>query len=241
MDMTQERVDLDALPAWESVVVVVAHPDDESFGLGAVIDRFVTAGAAVSVLCFTHGEASTLHGVDGDLATLRAGELAAAARVLGIASVRLLEYPDGGLDRTTAEDLADDVLALVDEHGAQGLLVFDAAGVTGHRDHMRATAAAVVAGERRGLGVLAWTVPDTVAAALAEEYGAAFVGHSAAEVDLVIPVVREHQLDAVTCHPSQAVPGSVLWRRLELQGSWEHLRWLRPDVSRASAGSSGSS
>ncbi len=239
--MAQEPAGLDELPAWDSVVVVVAHPDDESFGLGAVIDRFVVSGAAVSVLCFTHGEASTLHGVDGDLATLRADELAAAARVLGIASVRLLEYPDGGLDRTAADVLADDVLALVDERDAQGLLVFDAAGVTGHPDHMRATAAAVVAGERRGLGVLAWTVPDTVAAALAEEYGAGFVGHSADDVDLVIPVAREHQLDAVTCHPSQAVPGSVLWRRLELQGPVEHLRWLRPDVSRANAGSSGSS
>jgi len=239
--MAQERAGLDVLPAWDSVVVVVAHPDDESFGLGAVIDRFVASGASVSVLCFTHGEASTLHGVDGDLATLRAGELAAAARVLGIASVRLLEYPDGGLDRTAADVLADDVVTLVDEKAAQGLLVFDAAGVTGHPDHMRATAAAVVAGQRRGVGVLAWTVPDTVAAALAEEYGAGFVGHSVAEVDLVIPVVREHQLEAVTCHPSQAVPGSVLWRRLELQGSSEHLRWLLPELSRANAGSSGSS
>ena len=161
--------------------------------------------------------------------------------MLGIASVRLLEYPDGGLDRTAADVLADDVVTLVDEKAAQGLLVFDAAGVTGHPDHMRATAAAVVAGQRRGVGVLAWTVPDTVAAALAEEYGAGFVGHSVAEVDLVIPVVREHQLEAVTCHPSQAVPGSVLWRRLELQGSSEHLRWLLPELSRASAGSSGSS
>jgi N-acetylglucosamine malate deacetylase 2 len=239
--MAQQRTALDALPAWESVVVVVAHPDDESFGLGAVIERFVSSGAAVSVLCFTHGEASTLHGVEGDLATLRAGELAAAAQVLGIESVRLLEYPDGSLDRTSADVLAEDVLALVDERGAQGLLVFDASGVTGHPDHVRATSAAVVAGQRRGLGVLAWTVPDTVAAALAEEYGAGFVGHDASEVDLVIPVGREHQLEAVTCHPSQAVPGSVLWRRLELQGGVEHLRWLRPDVSRASAGSSASS
>ena len=31
---------------------------------------------------------------------------------------------------------------------------------------------------------------------------------------------------SVTCHPSQAVPGSALWRRLELLGDREHLRWL---------------
>ena len=40
---------------------MVAHPDDETFGLGAVADSFTTGGAAVHVLCFTHGEASTLN------------------------------------------------------------------------------------------------------------------------------------------------------------------------------------
>ena len=229
------------LPAWRSVLVVVAHPDDESFGLGAVIDRFVRDGSAVSVLCFTHGEASTLHGVAGDLRAVRAGELAAAARALGIENVRLLDYPDGRLDETAVESLVADVVAMVAETHSDGLLVFDPSGITGHPDHMRATAAATAAGERLDLGVLAWTVPQVVAAALATEYGVAFVGHDPAEVDLVITVDREHQLGAVTCHPSQAVPGSVLWRRLELQGPQEHLRWLRPAVSRASAGSSGSS
>jgi N-acetylglucosamine malate deacetylase 2 len=42
-----------------------------------------------------------------------------------------------------------------------------------------------------------------------------------------VPVDRSLQLAAVACHPSQAVPGSVLWRRLELLGDEEHLRWLR--------------
>ena len=49
------------LPAWRQALVVVAHPDDETFGLGAVADRFAAGGTAVHVLCFTHGEASTLN------------------------------------------------------------------------------------------------------------------------------------------------------------------------------------
>jgi hypothetical protein len=40
------------------------------------------------------------------------------------------------------------------------------------------------------------------------------------------PMDRIRQLAAVRCHPSQAVPGSVLWRRLDLLGDTEHLRWL---------------
>ncbi|MHB8188726.1 MAG: hypothetical protein ACYDDU_22215 [Dermatophilaceae bacterium] len=39
-----------ALPTWTSVLAVVAHPDDESFGLGAVLDGFLHTGARVEVL-----------------------------------------------------------------------------------------------------------------------------------------------------------------------------------------------
>ncbi len=214
------------LPRWSSVLAVVAHPDDESFGLGAVVDGFVESGAAVSVLCFTHGEASTLHGVDGDLSQIRAAELANAAAVLGITSVRLMSYPDGGLSGLPVGELTDLVVEEATARGADGLLVFDASGVTGHADHVRATAAALVAGQQLGLGVLAWTLPNPVSAQLATEFGAGFTGHDPSDVDVVLPVRRGHQLEAVTCHPSQAVPGSVLWRRLELLGDVEHLRWL---------------
>ena len=63
----REKTPVDRLPAWSDVLAVVAHPDDESFGLGALLAAFVAAGVRVSVLCLTHGEASTLHGVEGDL------------------------------------------------------------------------------------------------------------------------------------------------------------------------------
>jgi hypothetical protein len=52
-----------APPAWSSVLAVVAHPDDESFGLGAILDAFNRAASRTAVLCLTHGEASPVHGV----------------------------------------------------------------------------------------------------------------------------------------------------------------------------------
>ena len=217
----------DDLPRWRSVLAVVAHPDDESFGLGAVLAGFADAGAAVAVLCYTHGESSTLHGIEGDLDSVRAAELSGAARVLGVDPVRLLGYPDGALTEVDVDDLSTHVVDLAGEVGADGLLVFDTDGVTGHLDHASATIATLAAADRSGLAVLGWTVPRSVAAALNQEYGAAFTGHDPQDIDLVVTLDRTRQLAAVACHPSQAVPGSLLWRRLELLGDIEYLRWLR--------------
>ena len=55
-------------------LAVVAHPDDESFGLGAILSALSGAGVAVRVLCLTHGEASTL-GSTVNLAQVRVCEL----------------------------------------------------------------------------------------------------------------------------------------------------------------------
>ena len=63
------------LPLWPAVLAVVAHPDDESFGLGAIIDKMTSAGAAVHVLCYTRGEASTLNQAGADLVRQRTQEL----------------------------------------------------------------------------------------------------------------------------------------------------------------------
>lgn len=159
------------LPHWRSVLAVVAHPDDESFGLGAVLSAFIDAGARVGVLCLTHGEASTLHGVEGDLTRVRAAELRAAADALGIAEVDLLDFPDGGLAGLSLEDLAVPAEEAAARRQAEGLVAFDASGVTGHPDHTAATAAAIAAGQRLGLPVLGWTIPFTVAQQLKEEFG----------------------------------------------------------------------
>ncbi|RYV49519.1 PIG-L deacetylase family protein [Pengzhenrongella frigida] len=214
------------IPPWGSVLVVVAHPDDESFGLGAVISHLLARGTAVTVLCLTKGEASTLHGIPGELAGLRQVELQAAAEALGGAQAALRGYPDGGLAAVPAETLVQEAVRSAGSSGAQAVLVFDVDGVTGHPDHAAASRAGVEAAGRLGLPVLAWTLPTAVAAQLNDEFAASFTGHRADEVDLVLPVDRSRQRVAIAAHASQAVPSSVLWRRLELLGAVEHLRWV---------------
>ncbi len=217
------------LPDWTSVLAVVAHPDDESFGLGAILDAFARSGAAVSVLCLTQGEASTVRGVSGDLRTLRSSELQHAARALGVNSAVLRDYPDGGLATVAVPTLLAEVGQAVGRSRAQGLVVFDPSGVTGHPDHTAASAAALRAAETLDLPVLGWTLPNAAALQLNKEFDAHFFGHGSVAIDLVISVNRDAQRLASLAHVSQAIPTSVLWRRLDILGNVEHLRWLRRD------------
>jgi len=218
------------LPAWPSVLAVIAHPDDESFGLGAVIDRLAAAGAAVHITCFTHGGASTLNATRADLHRARETELCRAAAELRAAGVTLLDYPDGGLAGIPAAELAGHVTEAADRAEASGLFVFDDTGVTGHPDHRAATRAAVLAGYRAGLPVLAWTLPAAVATALSAGTGQYFAGQPPDRIDLCVRVSRDRQRRAALLHASQVSPGSVLWRRLRLLGDREYLRWLLPQA-----------
>lgn len=215
------------LPDWQRALVVVAHPDDESFGLGGVIDALVRAGTKVTVLCLTAGEAST-HGAGSDLAVLRAAELDVAAEALGVGSTTLLHHRDGALSGRLRELVAD-VRDMVQQTDPDGLLVFGAGGgVTGHPDHEAATQAALTVAAERALPVLEWCLPSATAATLNDEFGTSFTGWPAEALPIVIPVDRARQRVAIDAHASQAVPGSVLWRRLELLGDEEHLRLTAP-------------
>lgn len=225
--MTDTVPAVGTLPTWRSVLAVVAHPDDESFGLGALLSTFVDAAAEVTVLCLTQGESSTLHGVAGDLARIRAVELESAAGLLGVRRTLLRDHVDGALDLVADDLLADDVEQVAGDVAADGVLVFHRSGVTSHPDHRAATLAALRAAGRLGLPVLGWTLPEDVAHTLALEYTAPFVGTPDDEIDLVVTVDRGRQRAAALAHASQALPTSVLWRRLELLGDREHLVFER--------------
>lgn len=219
----------DGLVSVRSVLAVCAHPDDESFGLGAVLDSFADRGASVSLLCFTDGAASTL-GADGSpLAERRAAELGCAAETLGLSGLAMSGHPDGHLCEVPVAQLAAEVTEEAVKLDADLLVVFDDGGITGHPDHICATRAALEATPR--LPVLAWALPARVADALVTEFGAGFVGRENTAIDIVLSVGRDAQRRAIRCHTSQSGNNPVLDRRLELSGDTESLRWLRRPVA----------
>ncbi len=226
MAENRNGIPVSELPKAVSVLAVCAHPDDESFGLGAVLAAFTDAGSSTSVLCFTHGEATTLGVKTTELGQIRSTELADAAAELGVHHVELFDYPDGALSDQPLVELAKRVCQVADRVRSDLLLVFDEGGITGHLDHGRATEAALTFARDARLPVLAWAVPELVAATLNEELRTTFVGRSSESLDFEVRVDRESQHKAIDRHASQATDNPVLWRRLELQGDLEAFRWL---------------
>ena len=218
----------DLPPVWTSVLAVIAHPDAESSGLGAVLDAFVLAGVRVEVLCLTHGQDWTLEEAPGDLAALRGAELASAADVLGPVRVKMEDCPDGALGVGCRAKLATEVVATADSCHPEGLLVFDAPAAPGRLDHVATATVALQAAETLGLPVLGWTISDTVAVQLNQEFGAGTTGHQDGEIDLRVTVDRARQRLASRIAAGEPVPGSAQWRRLELLAETQSLRWLRP-------------
>ncbi|MCU0475450.1 MAG: PIG-L family deacetylase [Anaerolineae bacterium] len=83
------------------LLICYAHPDDESFGLGGLISKYVASGVEVYYLCATNGDVGTvspelLNGY-ASVAELRLAELAAASKLLGFKTVYTLGYKDSGM------------------------------------------------------------------------------------------------------------------------------------------------
>lgn len=140
-----------SLAGCRRLIVVAAHPDDETLGAGTLLASATAAGLDVTVIVATRGEGShpdsPTH-TRADLVAIRRSEFEAAIRVVapGARLVRL-GLPDGALQRHR-EALVSATLAAVGAGGADSWLVAHYRS-DGHPDHEAVGhAAAVVAAQR---------------------------------------------------------------------------------------------
>ncbi len=139
------------------LMAVLAHPDDESLGAGGVLAKYASEGVDVFVLTATRGEQGRYHGHrSGEpqhpgpsaLARLRESELRAAASVLGVREVSVLDYADQHLDLTNPGDAVMAVAGHLRRVRPDVVVTFGPDGAYGHPDHIaisQFTTAAVVA------------------------------------------------------------------------------------------------
>ncbi|HEX2994430.1 MAG TPA: PIG-L family deacetylase [Anaerolineales bacterium] len=148
----------------KTILAVLAHPDDESFGLGGTLALYARKGYDTYLVCATRGEVGTvdeehLNGFK-DTAELRTAELERAAKILGLRDVFFLDYRDSGMPGTEEnkhpnaqinhpiEEVAGRVVKYVRELKPDIVLTFDPIGGYKHPDHIHIHKATVLAFEK---------------------------------------------------------------------------------------------
>lgn len=123
-----------------AVLVVVAHPDDESMFFWPTLCELMCRGRNVTLLCV------------GDTTEERRAELEKSASLLGIARLRwgpAKQFPDSMAVRWDVGALVrllEQELALQD---FKSVLTFDSAGVSGHPNHIQCSEGCRVLWEKR--------------------------------------------------------------------------------------------
>ncbi|MFF0449410.1 N-acetyl-1-D-myo-inositol-2-amino-2-deoxy-alpha-D-glucopyranoside deacetylase [Streptomyces sp. NPDC004609] len=157
------------------LLLVHAHPDDESITNGATMARYAADGARVTLVTCTLGEegevipphlAHLTSDRDDRLGARRVGELAAAMKELGVTDHRFLggqgRYRDSGMMgveqnrredafwRTPVDDAAPDLVEIIRSVRPQVMVTYDPDGGYGHPDHIQAHRVAMRAAELAG-------------------------------------------------------------------------------------------
>lgn len=154
----------------QRLLLVHAHPDDETIGCGATMARYAAAGAQVTLVTCTLGEEGEVlvpelvhlaADATDTLGAHRLGELTAAMTALGVSDFRILggpsRYRDSGMMGTPANDAAacfwradlleaaSHLVAVIRETRPQVLVTYDDFGGYGHPDHIQAHRVAMYA------------------------------------------------------------------------------------------------
>lgn len=134
------------------LLAIFAHPDDETFGVGATMARYAARGVPVTMVCATRGEVGEIApgtGANADnLMLYRAQELRDAMAILGVSDVRFMGFRDSGMQGTEenadprafmnahADGVTHDLVRLIRELKPAVVVTWDKSGGYGHPDHI---------------------------------------------------------------------------------------------------------
>ena len=177
LDPLEQRagVDMEALDHARRLLLVHAHPDDETIGTGATMAKYAAEGALVTLVTCTLGEEGEIlvpglehlaAGRDDALGPHRADELAVAMEALRVTDHRILGGPgrwrDSGMMGLPTNDApgcfwqadldqaTNELVKIIRDVRPQVVITYDPNGGYGHPDHIQAHRVTVAAVERAG-------------------------------------------------------------------------------------------
>jgi len=139
-------------PTSDGLLIVLAHPDDEAFGLAGTITLLRQRDVPVTLVTATRGEVGEIlapgAATPETLGAVREQELRAAMALAGLHDIRLLGYRDSGmagtpenedprsLVRASAAEVVAMIAATIRDVRPAAVITFGADGIYGHPDHV---------------------------------------------------------------------------------------------------------
>ena len=210
-----------------SILSILAHPDDESYGVGGSLAKYHQEGARLILVTLTDGGSGSKRlqpGIlpDAPLGECRLKELEMACKVLGVDRLITLGYVDGKLDQADREEMIDKIVPIIQEERPDIIITFHPNGVSGHRDHTVAAEVAREAFLRAAAEEEASPPPqvkklyyhcmtERMAAMLGRRYpGKRYYGVKEEEITTVIDTSNyvKKRMEALNCHQTQFSPAN---------------------------------
>ncbi len=221
-----------------TLMAIFAHPDDEAFGTGGTLTKYVAEGVDVHLVIATRGEFGQLANPDLDLSqplsVVREQELRSACQAYGVQHLHLLGYVDGQTTLVPPGEAVYKIVTLMRQIKPQVVLSFGPDGIYGHFDHLAvhrwATAAVELAGDSDRWPQIG--SPHHVAKfyhramstaqveRMQEDFGRSavpmdgipfpFTGYPMSQITTIIDI-RDHietKISGVRCHASQLDPNN---------------------------------
>jgi LmbE family N-acetylglucosaminyl deacetylase len=193
-----------------SILLVFAHPDDESSGVSGTVKKYTQQGIPVDLITATRGEKGSRVGVPAnmDTGTVREAELRAAAAIMGIRNIYLLGYVDGELYKPNIDEVASKIADIMRRVEPEIVITFGPDGISGHMDHITVGKAATKAfkkltAEGKGPRKLYYVTIAASALPDADEYGVATRPDDEIAISTDISEYFDSKIKALSAHRSQ--------------------------------------
>jgi LmbE family N-acetylglucosaminyl deacetylase len=193
-----------------SILLIFAHPDDESFGPSGTTAKYRDLGIPTDLICATRGEVgSRLDVPEGvETGTAREAELRKAAAIIGIRNIYFLNFIDGQLDRLNPALITEKIIKIMQKIQPEVVITFGLDGISGHPDHIavgKAATAAFHSLRKKGMGsgkLYYVTIPESV---LPNAVAMGISTRPDKEVTTSIDIAQylDLKIKAITAHASQ--------------------------------------
>ena len=131
------------------ILVLSAHPDDETFGMGGTIKKYSDQGAEIDIFVISDGASAQYS--DKKMIDVRRESCINAGKILGVKNFDFLDFPDGKLDSISTLEITQKIEKKISSIKPE--IIFTTPNNDGHQDHKKVNECTLIAARPKTIHV----------------------------------------------------------------------------------------